>query len=240
MRSYVPAILCAFIGMGLMAAGASARESREIRVPIAEAASTFVSIFGTPVPQGSCLASPAQESCPSVNEVVFETGPPEPASHDGGDFVPLPESLPPSKRSLQGRATTVRPATHGIAPGYACATIGRDPYRVSYSSSQGIDYAMRGKGENSCRFGVGVTYMEVWTELWRDAPNDGQGWVVVATSGVASTSCCDVAIEAEKNCNHPGEWPYRTRAHAYSVRNGIGYVGSDDSSVVYRSCPDNY
>ena len=51
-------------------------------------------------------------------------------------------------------------ATHGIGPGFACATIGHQPRNVIYQSSQGVNYTVHGKSENSCKFEVGVTYME--------------------------------------------------------------------------------
>lgn len=179
------------------------------------------------------LADFTQPACPSVSEVVISLDSNQGDAESG--YAPLaPSDIRGPNASQGGRKS---PSTHGITPGYACATIGHNPWRGYYGSSQGVDYFVRGKAENSCRYGVGVSWMEITSELERD---DG-GWTVVGTawSGGARLGG-DISAEAEKNCNHPGSRDYRTFALAYAVVNGVGNFGTDRSSTVGHTCPDSY
>lgn len=230
-RTLIYLTVVSFVAL-TVAAPASADST--VTVTPASAPSVFKDLFGVPLHPSSCLNFPRRPECPVVTAIIFAL---PSATSNGEDETGY--GVLPSRRANAGVPTRTL-ATHGIPPGWACAVIGHNPTRGSYSSSQGIDYFVDGKSENSCRLGIGVIHMEVTSTLYRDDPRDSDGFQPVATAS-NSTGCCDVSATAHKNCNHPGAWPWYTFAYAAHTRtNGLTYFGSDRSSTVEKSCPDSY
>lgn len=191
--------------MALAIAQPAAAAPETVRVPASQAAAAMYTLLGYRVSPLSCLVDPFQAKCPVVSEVVIQL--PEIRADEtvGTLYGPVTApSQPKSSRSTQALS---------YDPGSRCAVIARDPTRIAYSSSQGIDYQMLTKGENVCALGA-ATYMSIENSLFQDNPNDSYGFIWKADGPYQWVGCCGITTDAQFNCNHPGYWGYVGSAYA--------------------------
>ena len=164
------AVVCVAVGLLVGSTVSTAAPPRTISVAPTKAAEVLEQLWGVQVPPQSCLANPDAPKCPAVSRIVITVPREESDDEEWTGFVPLEDAAGAAATSSGGSGVSMLAsmrvsssaylATHGIGPGFACATIGHQPRNVIYQSSQGVNYTVHGKSENSCKFGVGVTYME--------------------------------------------------------------------------------
>ena len=159
---------------------------------------------------------------------------------DPGNDIPFaPAVFGPKARKADSATRKARTlSSHNVPPGYACAVHADNPRSVSYSSSQGIDYHVAGKSVNSCLFGVGVQRMEITSSLQRF---ESSSWVERASAtNYAWMVGGDLYADADFNCNHANSRYYRTVGFAWVIRNGVGWGAANESSAVWKTCPDSF
>jgi len=203
--------------------------------------------LGRPGSSSILSGQPRRSEVPAVSRIVITVPREESDDEEWTGFVPLEDAAGAAATSSGGSGVSMLAsmrvsssaylATHGIGPGFACATIGHQPRNVIYQSSQGVNYTVHGKSENSCKFGVGVTYMEITSSLQRKR-SDGTWQNMASDFSGANKLGGDIAADAAFDCNHNAAKTYRTAALAYTFKSGVGYTG-DDYASRSLTCPDS-
>jgi hypothetical protein len=239
-------MIAALVAIGASAGGAVADDPPlppgvklvpgSVAVAPAAAPGVFASL-GIVLPPSSCVANPGQPQCPQFSLVVLSPN----TGADSTGFGPIDPNAgpPPWVQNPSGDG----PGRHLAATNFGgtiCNVNGFPPTRVSYSSSQGIDYAAQGKGENWCDYGYGVTYMELIADLQRWNTADDK-WYTLDERYTAGPRVGGLQgpIYPEFNCNHTDLREYRTYAIGFSEIDGVVYSGVDASSNEF-TCPDSY
>jgi hypothetical protein len=169
------------------------------------------------VPAQSCLAQPKRPGCPTVDHVVIT-----PSASDANATVygpPVAHGL--SQNAGQRRRLQTTQVT------YACAVNASDPFVYDVAKTT---------GKNTCISGVGVTHMELWTDILRWSPTD-QRWYSLNECFTSRAGSGTISCTTSFNCNHPNTLrDYRGSAQGYAVLNGVGYFGTDYSHIVADYC----
>lgn len=200
-----------------------------------EAVAGFLRGHGVDGDPSSCPFNPAAAGCPSVPTVFVSIGKPGDVVAYGPDgWGPTPPVWgdPSVKTGDQGTRRRTQSAKTYDAGGH-CYVRADAPWRVSYSSSQGIDYAVRASTANSCDFGTPVTYMEESTTLYKSGTDVADDWSSRGTAGL-------LTVPVEYNCKHTASVSYTDQGLAYTIYAGVGYVGYANGGPSNLTCPDSY
>ena len=206
--------LVVFIGittfLALLPAAAQGHDPvGQLRVPFAQAES-LLTARGILIPTKSCLRAANQARCPQVRDVVISS-----TGEYGGELTAR------AIRHIAG----LGPQFHD--PGYACAIESFKPIVETVASSY---------GRNHCWGGVGVTWMEMWNNIEQYKPSDAT-WYTMDNCYRSYAGATTLSCTAIYDCYHPGLIKdYRGKGSAYSIRNGVGYFGTDLSSVTSSFC----
>lgn len=182
-------------------------------------AAAVLSQMGITVPAQSCLAQPKRPGCPAVDHVVIT-----PSASDANPTVYGPAA---AGGFSQNENTGLRRRLQTAQASYACAVNASDPFVYDVAKTTGKNY---------CISGVGVSEMELWTDILRWSPTD-QRWYSLNECFTSRAGSGTISCTTSFNCNHPNTLrDYRGSAQGYAVLNGVGYFGTDYSNIVADYC----